>query len=52
MNNASFTPSAQSELQWSDLVRSVATCGTSDPGPDPSFDHDPIPPEHDEVPCA
>lgn len=35
--------SAQGELILSDLVNATSTYATSDPGPDPSFDEDPIP---------
>jgi hypothetical protein len=36
-------PLAQGELRLSDLVNAVSTYATSDPGPDPTFDEDPIP---------
>lgn len=34
---------APGELRLSDLQNAISTYATSDPGPDPTFDEDPIP---------
>jgi hypothetical protein len=41
--------STHEDLRLSDLTGAASTCSVSDPGPDPSYDHDPIP--ADEVAC-
>lgn len=43
LQSKSALASAQGELMLSDLVNATSTYSTSDPGPDPTFDEDPIP---------
>lgn len=38
------SPAAEN-LRFEDFSRAFASCTNSDPGPDPTYDPDPIPPE-------
>ncbi|MCA9709700.1 MAG: hypothetical protein KDK70_27930 [Myxococcales bacterium] len=39
------SPPAEGDLQLEDLLPDMMTCGSLDPGPDPTWDPDEFPPE-------